>query len=57
MTMPCCSTLGADGYEDQTESEWARTRGTLQCELPNAELHTFKGRFDMDPKGPPFPFA
>jgi len=44
------STLGADGYEDQTESEWARTRGTLQCELPNAELHTFKGRFDMDPK-------
>lgn len=22
-------------------------RGSLQCELPNANLHVFKGRFDL----------
>lgn len=48
-----CSTLSADGFEDLTEEDWTRTRGTLQCELPNAELHTFKGRFDMNPRGVP----
>ena len=26
-------------------------RGTLQCEPPNADLHVFKGRFDLAPTG------
>ncbi len=50
-----CSTLGAEGQEGLSEAGWARTRGTLQCELPNAELHSFKGRFDMQPGGQPAP--
>ena len=30
---------------------WAAVRGTLQCEAPNADLHVFKGRFDLAPDG------
>jgi len=32
---------------------WTSVRGTLQCEPPNADLHVFKGRFDLDPSGAP----
>ena len=30
---------------------WTAMRGTLQCEPPNADLHVFKGRFDVVPQG------
>ena len=26
-------------------------RARLQCEVPNADLHKFKGRFNMEPAG------
>lgn len=32
---------------------WTVVRGTLQCEPPNADLHVFKGRFDVVPSGAP----
>lgn len=43
------STLATDGFDDFSEEDWIRASGTLLCELPNAELHTFKGRFQSTP--------
>lgn len=33
------------------DADWLAVRGRLQCEVPNADLHKFKGRFDMVPAG------
>lgn len=35
------------------EPAWHTLRGSLQCELPNANLHVFKGRFDLHVSGAP----
>ena len=48
---PPCSTLplGAEGPD--SDADWLAVRARLQCEVPNADLHKFKGRFNMEPAG------
>ena len=50
-----CSTLNLMGADVEEETDWQTMRGTLQCELPNANLHVFKGRFEMHDAGTPPP--
>ena len=47
----CCSTLHTGPEGPEKDADWLAMRGTLQCEVPNADLHAFKGRFNLTPKG------
>lgn len=36
------------GEDQLSDSEVMRLKGVLQCEPPNANLHRFQGRFEVD---------